>query len=357
MANLRSLIEAWDGETVVVHRDPATGTWIFIAIHDTTLGPTAGGCRMKVYPQPEDGLADALRLAEGMTAKWALIGVPAGGGKAVLAVPRPLAGEERRAVLRRFGRLLESLGGIYGTGEDLGTTPEDMAVVAEVTRHVHGAQGGTMVVDPGPYTALGVLHGIRAAVEQAFGSADLGGRSILIQGLGDVGAPLARLLREAGASLLLSDLDEERARALAAELSARVVAADAVYREPCDVYAPCAVGGTLNRETIPLLACRVVAGSANNQLAEPEDAERLHRRGILYAPDYVINAGGATALTHLDAGEDEIARRLMAIGSTLGEIFAEAAARGESPADAARRRVERILAAARERRGTVPALT
>jgi leucine dehydrogenase len=344
---MHKLIQRWNGQSVVVSYDNPSHTWIFIAIHDTTLGPAMGGCRMRVYHTPDEALLDAMRLAEGMTHKWAVIGFDFGGGKSVLAVPRELHGEEREGLLRRFGYLLESLRGAYWTGEDLGTTPEDMAIVGSVSQYVHGTKAdGSRPVDPGPFTALGVLVGMRAAVLHAFGNG-LAGRSVLIQGAGDVGAPLARMLKEEGARLLISDLDDELAARVASEVEGEVVAPEQAYRAECDVFAPCAVGAVLNRETIPVLACRVVAGSANNQLATEPDADRLQGRGILYAPDYVVNAGGAIALPMLGQGHpaDRVRERVRRIEGTLDEIFAEAQGRKESPVHAAARRVQRILAA------------
>jgi len=351
---MQSLIQQWSGECVITTFDHETGTWIFIAIHDTTLGPAMGGCRMKSYPSPADGLRDAMRLAEGMTYKWAAIGFDLGGGKSVLAVPAALEGEARRGLLRRYGGLVASLRGAYALGPDLGTTPEDMALIGGVTDHVHGYDRRTgTALDPGPYTALGTFVGMRAALAHAFGSPDFAGRAVLIEGVGDVGAPLARLCAEAGATLVLCDAREGRAQHLATELAVRTVPAEAVYTTPCDVYAPCAVGATLNERSIPLLACRVVAGCANNQLAEPVDADRLHARGILYAPDYVINAGGATALPLLGQGwsADEVRERIRGFEDTLTGIFEESGERGESPYHAARRMVERVLESRREERG------
>lgn len=341
------LIEAWDGLAVVVRHDRPTDTWIFVALHDDTLGPPTGGCRMKLYDRPEEGLRDALRLAEGMTHKWAAMDFPFGGGKSVLAVPRPLEGEARRGLLRRFGHLLNLLGGAYGTGEDLGTTPEDMMEIASVSKHViglHGRSEGPM--DPGPFTALGVFEGIRAAMRHRVASDDLSGRSVLVQGVGDVGEPLARMVAAAGGSLLLADLDEERARELADELRGVVVEPQDVYDARCDVYAPCAVGATLNADSIARLRCLVVAGSANNQLETIEDAERLHRRGIVYAPDFVVNGGGAMAFTSIYLGEDrveELERRVRSIGTAIAEILHDSEERAESPLAAARRRVQRAL--------------
>ena len=350
---MQSLIQEWSGECVVSTFDHETRTWIFIAIHDTTLGPAMGGCRMTSYPSPAEGLRDAMRLAEGMTYKWAAIGFDLGGGKSVLAVPAPLDGTVRRGLLLRYGRLVASLRGAYALGPDLGTTPEDMAVIGTVTDHVHGYDRSTgQALDPGPYTALGTFSGMRAALAHAFGSADFAGRTVLIQGVGDVGIPLARLCHEAGATLLLSDAVSTRASRIAEALGARTVPADEVYITPCDVYAPCAVGGTLNARSVPLLACRVVAGCANNQLAQPDDADRLHARGILYAPDYVINAGGATALPLLGIGhpDDEVRARIRGSEARLTGIFKEAITRNESPHHAAQRMVDRILQARRAKR-------
>jgi glutamate dehydrogenase/leucine dehydrogenase len=344
----------WNGLGVVTRYDPATQAWIFIALHDATLGAMTGGTRIKVYDRPEDGLWDAMRLAEGMTHKWAGIGVAYGGGKGVIALSRALAAGERPPLLRRYGRLIESLGGRFMTGQDLGTTPEDMLVLADETAYVHGVDYVTReVVDPGPFTAHGVYVGMCAALRSVFGSPDPRGRRVLVQGVGDVGAPLARRLGEADAELLVSDVDGTRAAAVAAQVKGRVVPPEAVVETPCDVHAPCAVGATLNRETIPRLQCRVVAGSANNQLAETADGDRLHARGILYAPDYIINAGGAAAFAALRQGirdERELYGRVDGIASTLAEIFEEARDGQESPVRAAGRRVERVL-----RRAAAPA--
>ncbi|MEQ9400257.1 MAG: Glu/Leu/Phe/Val dehydrogenase dimerization domain-containing protein [Longimicrobiales bacterium] len=349
------LLEAWDGRAVVVRYDVPTGTWIFVALHDDTLGRPVGGCRMKVYPRPEEGLRDALRLAEGMTHKWAAIDLPYGGGKSVLAIPRPLEGAARRGLLRRFGGLLRTLRGAYGTGEDLGTTPQDIRTIARVAPDaVVGLppEGSDGPIDPGPYTALGVFAGVKAAVRHRFGSDDLSSRTVLIQGVGDVGEPLARLVTGAGARVLLSDIDQDKAFALAVEVGATtVITPEDVYETDCDVYAPCAVGATLNAGTIPRLRCGVVAGSANNQLETPEDAGRLLERGILYAPDYVINAGGAMAFGLIALGAEQgeaLEARVEGIGASLAEIFEEAGEAGDSPLAAARRRVDRVLERARK---------
>jgi len=344
---IRELIEAWDGKAVVTRYDRESGAWIFIAIHSDFLGIPVGGSRMMVYPSPEDGLKDALRLAGGMTRKWASIDVPFGGGKAVLALSRPLGEEGRDGLLLRYARLLNSLHGSFATGEDIGTTPRDMTLLARETEWVYGRNLETgEVVDPGPFTALGVMAGVRAALRHLEGNDELKGRSILVQGVGDVGGPFARFAAEAGAQVLVSDLDGARARGVADGIGARLVPPEDVYSTPCDVYAPCAVGATLNRKTIPRLGCRIVAGSANNQLEESEDAERLFEREILYAPDYVVNAGGAVAfgvLAQRETSEERVREKVARLGPILTSIFDEAKERRESPLHAAERRIARVL--------------
>ncbi len=344
--DLESLIEEWDGLGVVTSHHRETGTWIFIALHDATLGRPTGGCRLMTYPSPAAGLRDAMRLAEGMTWKWAAMDLRYGGGKSVLAVPGPLAGERRRSVFARLGHLMNALNGGYGVGEDLGTTPEDMAFLATVTPYVACTSHGESAPDPGPFTAAGVHAGIEAAVSHLDGAPGLAGKSVLIEGVGDVGAPLARLLGLAGARVIVADLDEDRARRVAGECGGVAVACGNVHGTECDVYAPCAVGATVNARSVPLLRCRIVAGSANNQLEVPEDADRLMERGILYAPDYVINGGGAMAFGLMEQGirdTGELDARVRSIGGALTEIFREADAGGESPVAAARRRARRAL--------------
>jgi len=341
------LLKAWPGEEVVVRYDRDTDAWMFIAIHATHGTRSVGGCRMKVYPSPDEGLWDAIRLAEGMTNKWAAIDVNYGGGKAVIALSRPVTGEARTALLRRFGRMIDSLNGRYGTGPDIGTTPDDMALLATVTRYVHCYDWKTRApYDPGIYTALGVFVGMRAAWRHVTGSDDLLGVRVLVQGVGDTGAPLARSLKQAGAVVLLNDLDTKKVAALAAELGAEIVPAERVYDTECDVYAPCSVGATLDETTIPKLKCRVIAGSANNQLRGPGDAARLVARNILYAPDYVVNGAGAVSLAMVDEGAtfETIERAIQTMDARLTGIFQDAAARNESPVEAARRMVERRLA-------------
>jgi len=346
-----SLLRDWDGEETVVRFDESSGSWMFIGVHSTTIGPGMGGTRMKTYAEPADGMRDVLRLSSAMTSKMAMASVPLGGGKAVLAVPEIPQGRDRRELLLRYGDLVESLHGTYVTACDMNTGPPDMDVIAERCSSVLGrteANGGSGT--SAPNTAMGVFHGIGAAVAHAFGSADLEGRTVAVQGVGAVGAPLARMLSKVGARLVLADVDDVRAKELAEELEAEVAPADQIAEVPCDVFVPCATGGVLNAETIPNLRCRVIAGAANNQLGEPADAERLAARGVLYAPDYVVNAGGVIHLVSyemLDEGDDEVAERLRGIGDTLTEVFARAQADGISTGAAADAIVAKRLAAAR----------
>ena len=336
------LLAGWDGEHAVVRHDAESGAWIFVRVHSTVPGPPGGGTRMRVYPAPADGLADAMRLSGAMTWKMAAAGMPRGGGKAVLAVPELPVGEPRKRLLRRYGALVASLGGTYRTAGDMNISPEDLDVVAETCPWVYGTTHGGG--NSGRGTARGGLHAIRATVEHLFGTPDLAGRSVLVQGAGSVGAVLARELAVAGARVLVSDIEEQRAAATGCE----TVPPERALETEVDVYSPCAVGGTLNAESIPRLACRAIAGCANNQLAEPQDAERLRERGILYAPDFVVNAGGIVQLIGLEDeswDEAQLEERLAGIGNTLRTLFAEAEAEGITPADAADRLVRRRLAA------------
>ncbi|HUF59767.1 MAG TPA: Glu/Leu/Phe/Val dehydrogenase dimerization domain-containing protein, partial [Actinomycetota bacterium] len=253
------LIRGWDGEHVTIHHDRATPSWMFVGVHSTVLGPAMGGTRLTSYLTPADALDDVLRLSGAMTLKHAAADIPFGGGKAVIAVPEVPSRDSpaRRTLLLRYADLVESLHGTYETAADMNTGETDMDTIGERTSHVLGrskANGGSG--DPGAATALGVFHGIRASVRQAFGTDDLEGRSVLVQGLGSVGSRLAEHLHEAGAALLLADLDAARASTLADELGAKVVAAHDVVGTECDVFSPCATGKVLTEATIRHLRCR-----------------------------------------------------------------------------------------------------
>lgn len=320
--------------------DEATGLEAIIAIHNTRLGPALGGCRYMPYASIELAAADAMRLARGMSYKAALAGLEQGGGKAVII--RPPHVEQRAALFEAFGRCIESLRGAYITAIDSGTGSEDMDCIAQHTGHVTST---TQAGDPSAHTALGVLMGIRSAARAKLGQDSLAGVRIMLQGLGNVGYPLAELLVAEGAELLVSDLDGGKVRLAVDELGVRPVTIDAVYESPCDIFAPCGLGGVLNAEHINQLRCAVVAGAANNQLASSEAADLLDARGILYTPDYVINAGGLlhVALTHQGVGAGEIAKRVGLIGERLDSIFAQSLAEGRSPAEVADHQAEAIL--------------
>jgi glutamate dehydrogenase/leucine dehydrogenase len=332
-----ALLRDWDGEQVVIRYDRESGAWMFVCIHSTVLGPAGGGTRLRVYAQPGDGLADAMKLSAAMTRKMAAAGMPRGGGKAVLAVAELPEGEARRELLLRYGDLVASLHGTYHTAGDMNISPADLDVVAERCEWVSGTTGRGG--NSGRGTARGVLHGIRASVEHVFGSPDLAGRSVVVQGVGAVGEDLARWLAEDGATVLVSDVDEQRAAATGFEV---VPAAHALATE-CDVFAPCAIGGVVAAAS---LRCRIVAGSANNQLAAPDEARRLQEAGVLYAPDYVINVGGVLQLLGLEAlgwDEDELERNLAGIGDTLRGLYRDADDDGITPLEAAERLVEERL--------------
>ena len=347
------LLRTWDGEEVAIRHDATSGAWMFVCIHSTVLGPAMGGARLKVYESPHDALADGLRLSGAMTLKHAAADMAFGGGKAVLAVDSiPAHGsDERRRLLLSYGELVDSLGGTYLTAADMNTGSADMDVIGERTSFVLGrspACGGSG--DPGSDTAVGVFHGIRATALRSLGSNDLAGRRVLVQGVGAVGWRLAELLTEAGAKPMVADVDAGRARILGEQLGAQVIELAQIVGIDCDIYAPCATGGVLNEETIPRLRCSAVAGSANNQLATPQDAERLRQAGVVYAPDYVINAGGVIHLAgyeRLGWDETKMAARLEGIGGTLTRVFATADAEGITTDAAAGRIAMARLAAGR----------
>jgi leucine dehydrogenase len=314
-------------------RDQATGLEAVIAIHDTRLGPALGGCRFIHYASEEEALIDALRLARGMTYKAALAGLDHGGGKSVIIKPHRRF--DRTALFRAFGRFVEDLRGHYITAEDSGTSIEDMDVIRGVTKHVTGvdpSRGGSG--DPSPFTALGVRRGIEACVKFALGRDSLEGIHVAVQGVGHVGYHLCRELHAQGAKLTVADVDPLKAERAQREFGAAMAPLDDIFQVACDVFAPCALGSALNRETVPRLRCRIVAGAANNQLAEPAMGMALMDRGILYAPDYAINAGGLVNVAQEIVGYDpEKARaRTLQIYDTIFEI-AERARRAMTPTD------------------------
>lgn len=278
-------------EQLVFCRNDDVGLRAIIAVHSTALGPALGGCRLYNYANEADAVRDVLRLSRGMTYKAAVAGLDLGGGKSVIIGDPSIKSEE---LFRAFGRFVESLGGRYITAEDMNTTVEDMDRIRRETRYVTGAStdsGGSG--DPSPVTAWGVFHGIRACLEVVYGSPDVSGRTVAIQGLGAVGIHLARFLHEAGAQLLVTDISERKLELAAREFGAKPIVGDDFYSYECDVLAPCAIGGIINAATIPRIRAPIIAGAANNQLDDEErDGALLEQAGIVYAPDYVINAGG-----------------------------------------------------------------
>lgn len=276
-------------EQVIVCSEPSCGYVGIIAIHDTTLGPALGGTRYWDYASTEEAMVDALRLSRGMTYKAAVAGLDLGGGKSVIIGDNQRT--DREAIFRAHGRFIESLGGRYITAEDVGTSPRDMSYVRFETEHVTGLTG--LSGDPSPVTAHGVYMGMKAAAKKHWGDDDLSGRTILIQGCGHVGQWLAKYLHELeGSKLVVADLEQSKVRKVVEETGATPVAPDEIYAQDADIFAPCALGAILNDDTIPLLKVGVVAGGANNQLAEERHGDELYKRGLTYAPDYVINSGG-----------------------------------------------------------------
>lgn len=316
------LMASYDYGEVHFARDPASGLRAIIAIHDTRLGPALGGCRFLPYAREEDALVDALRLARGMTYKAALADLPHGGGKAVLIRPEP-AHFDRAALFLAFGRFVNNLGGHYITAEDSGTGLEDMEIIASVTKHVTGvdqSHGGSG--DPSPFTALGVRRGIEACVKLRLGRSTLEGIHVAVQGVGHVGYHLCKELAACGARLSVADVDPLKAERATRELGATVVPLGQIFEIECDVLSPCALGSALNDDSIPRIKAAIIAGAANNQLAEPRHGDDVNARGILYAPDYAINAGGLINVAAEVSGYDaERARaRTMKIYETIHDI-------------------------------------
>ena len=336
-----------DHEGVHLFTDPASGLQAIIAIHSTTLGPAAGGVRFWHYGGTGGAITDALRLSRGMSYKNAMAGLELGGGKGVVLAGRPgdVITEDQ---LKAFGRAVESLGGRYVTAEDVGMSEARMKVIAGETRYVSGlpVESGAAGGDPGPYTAHGVYLGVKAAAKRGLGTEDMRGVRVAIQGVGSVGGGTARLLAREGAVLTLADVDADKAQALAAELGGKAVAADAILSTEADIFSPNALGAILTERSIPTLGAKIVAGGANNQLATREDYARLHNAGIVYAPDYVINAGGIinVGLEYLGHGDEaEVMVRIARIPERLRAIWDESEATGAPAAEVADRMAQRLI--------------
>jgi leucine dehydrogenase len=326
--------------------NPKTGLRAIVALHNLQNGPAIGGCRFIEYGSTEDALNDVMRLARGMTYKAAITRLPHGGGKSVLIRPPNLGESQRKEIFAEFGEFVESLGGKYITAEDSGTTVSDMDLINEHTDHVLGtsAKGGGSG-DPSPVTARGVRHGVEAAVKHKYGRDDLDGLRIAVQGVGNVGFYLASELHELGAELFVTDINQEAIDRCVDELGATAVATDEIFGVDCDIFAPCALGGAINDKTLAMLNCDIIAGAANNQLAADHHGEVLRDRGILYAPDYVINAGGLIHVAANYAGKDSDWARAETEGifSTLIEIFERGDADGLPTGMVADRIVEEKL--------------
>jgi len=316
-------------EQVVFCSDRESGLQAIIAIHSTALGPACGGCRMWDYVSDEDALIDVLRLSRGMTYKNAMAGLPLGGGKAVIIGDAKTIKSE--ALFRKFGQYVHSLSGRYISAEDVNITTADISMVNQETPYVAGLEGKSG--NPGPFTAIGTYRGIKAAAKHKFGSDDLSGRTVAVQGLGSVGFYLCEHLHKEGVKLIVSDINPAAVDRAVSQFGATAVGLNDIYAVECDVYAPCALGATINDDTLPQFKCAIIAGCANNQLKEARHGELLRQKGILYAPDYVINAGGIinVSMEIRPEGYDEAqsTKQVLAIYDTLLTVFARAAVTGQ----------------------------
>ncbi len=313
-------MQAAGHEQVSFFQDEKTGLRAIIAIHSTSLGPALGGCRIWPYESEEAALYDVLRLSRAMTYKNAAMGLDLGGGKAVIIADSGT--DKSPEMFEAFGRAVNWLGGRYITAEDVGTEPEDMEAVKTQTSHVAGLPDTSG--DPSPATAFGIFSGIKASLQHASGSDSLAGRRVAIQGLGAVGMSLCEYLRSEGAHVIVTDIAQKRIDHAVNVLGAEAVSSDAIYDVECDVFAPCALGAVINDSTVPRLGARIVAGSANNQLAEPRHADALRTRGILYAPDFIINGGGVVNIANeLQPGGYDRERAYGQI-ATIGEKLIQA---------------------------------
>ncbi|MQT25244.1 amino acid dehydrogenase [Pseudomonas helleri] len=335
-----ALMQSAHVESLHLSVDPVTGLKAVIAIHSTRLGPALGGCRYLAYPNDDNAVSDAIRLAQDMSYKAALAGLAVGGAKAVIM--RAPHVESRAALFEAFGRCVEQLDGRYITAIDSGTSTVDMDCIAQQTRHVAST---TAAGDPSTHTAMGVFAGIRSTASSRLGSDNLEGLRVAIQGLGKVGFALAEQLHMAGAELLVCDIDPAKVRMAMEQLGAHPIACEALLSTPCDILAPCGLGGVLNWHSVAQLRCSAVAGCANNQLTNLQVADQLERRGILYAPDYVINSGGLIymALTYQGAAPEAINQQLLRISERLTGIYAHAQAEKRSPARVSDELAQRLL--------------
>jgi leucine dehydrogenase len=318
-------------EKILFATDPLTGLKAIIGVHSTVSGPACGGCRMWSYTSSEEALVDVLRLSQGMSYKNIMAGLPIGGGKSVIM--KPDGDFDRADLFEAFGRAVESLGGQYITAEDVGVNPDDMMAVRRSTRHVVGLpEGKAASGDPSPITAEGVFRGMKVCIERGLGKTDLSGVRVAIQGAaGHVGTYLAGHLADAGAELVITDINEPGLKALEAKYGATIVGLDEIYSQDVDVFAPCALGSVINPETIDRISAKIIAGAANNQLATLEMGAEIQKRGKLYAPDYVLNAGGIINVMGEIEGDFDpawVQGKLQGLEETLGEILDQSESEG-----------------------------
>ncbi|MCT2537501.1 branched-chain amino acid dehydrogenase [Aquibacillus koreensis] len=324
-------METYDYEQLVFCQDKHSGLKAIIAIHDTTLGPALGGTRMWTYQSEEEAIEDALRLAKGMTYKNAAAGLNLGGGKTVI-IGDPKK-DKNESMFRAFGRYIQGLNGRYITAEDVGTTVNDMDIIHEETDYVTGIspEFGSSG-NPSPVTAYGVYKGIKAAAKEMFGNDLLEGKTIAVQGVGSVAYTLCEYLHQEGAHLIVTDINKDAVNRAVEAFRAKAVDPNDIYSVDCDIYAPCALGATLNDDTIPQLKAKIVAGAANNQLKEKKHGDLLHEKGILYAPDFVINAGGVINIADelIGYNQERALKRVETIYDNLSRVF-EIATRDNIP--------------------------
>ena len=336
------LVDFDDHEQVVFCSDKATGLKAIIAVHSTKLGAAVGGCRLWDYASDEEAITDVLRLSRGMTYKNAMAGLAMGGGKSVIIGDAKKIKSE--ALFKAFGNALNGLGGSYISAEDVNITTDDIAIANTVTPYVTGTEGKSG--NPAPFTALGTFLGIKAAVKHKLKTDDLTGLKVAIQGLGSVGYYLCEHLHKAGAKLVVTDLNQDALDKVATEFGAEVVGLNEIYDQDVDIYAPCALGATINDSTIDRIKAGIIAGCANNQLAEPRHDQALVDRGILYAPDYVINAGGIINVSFEEAyDKDKATRKVEEIYDTLLDIFNTADQQNEPTGQVADEMARKIIAA------------
>lgn len=339
-----------DHEAVHAFCDPSSGLKAFIAVHNTNRGPASGGTRFWTYANDTDALTDVLRLSRAMSYKNAMAQLDIGGGKAV--VLRPEGEFDREALFAAYGRAIESIGGTYITAEDVGVSPADMAVIKTQTDYVAGLTDGENASgDPSPITADGVFRGIKVAASRAYGSTDLAERHVAVQGLGHVGYALAEHLAAAGAILMVADINEAVLAKAESELDAIIISPEKIHAADVDIFAPCALGGAVNADTLPEIKASIVAGAANNQLRSPDMADALKQRGILYAPDFVINAGGIINVAAEVSGHYDpawVTGKLDQLEDSLAEVFDRAAAEDRTTADVAGEMARKRMAAIRQ---------